>query len=125
MPHWDAIVAEAERVGWPLHYRRDLYVHDRASIAHTSASEPFLWVLRECGTHFCPVSFVDGVGHGASHFAESVPQIFGPKVCRLYSWDGRTLREHKTPETAAEAMRVLRRRWEGKEEEDVYCHSLE
>ena len=76
VPHWDAILEEAERVGWPLNYRRDLYVHDRTELGRIDPSVPFLWVLREGGTHLYEVTYVDGVGHHAVHFAESIPQIF-------------------------------------------------
>jgi hypothetical protein len=110
-PHWEAIVKEAERVGWPRDYRRDLYVHDRAHLGQLDPSEPFVWILRENGTHLFSASYVDGVGQDAVHFATSTPQIFAPYVCRIYTWDGLRLREHKTPEHAAEAMRELQTRW--------------
>jgi hypothetical protein len=107
-PHWDAILAEAERVGWPVKYRRDLYVHDRAYLNQLDPSIPFVWILREHGTHLNDVTYVDGVGHDAVHFAESVPRIFSSERCRVYTWDGRYLRKHQTPETAADAIRVLK-----------------
>jgi hypothetical protein len=111
-PHWDAVLKEAERVGWPLKYRRDLYVHDRATLGMLDPSVPFVWLLREHGTHLSEVTYVDGVGHDAAHFAESVPQIFRPQVCHVYTWDGRYLHRHQTPATAAHAVRMLRVRYE-------------
>ena len=43
--------AESAAVGWPKHYVEDLTFHDRRYCAELDASEPFAWVLRECGTH--------------------------------------------------------------------------
>jgi hypothetical protein len=107
MPHFDAIVAEAERVGWPRDYRADLFVHDRAALDKREPSVPFLWVLRDSGSSLFFVGERDGVGHDAAHFATSVPEIFGAPSCRLYTWDGTRLHAHRTPETAADAVRVL------------------
>jgi hypothetical protein len=107
-------VAEAERVGWPVQYRCDLYVHDREYLNQLDPSIPFVWILRESGTHLNDVTYVDGVGHDAVHFAESVPRIFTPHECLIYTWDGRYLHKHQTPETAADAIRVLKARHEAK-----------
>jgi len=107
LPHWDAIVAESQRTGLPTSYRRDLYVHDRNHLARLDPARPFLWVLRKGGTHLVTASFVDGAGHGAAYFATSIPKIFSCDRPRVYTWDGRDLREHETPEGAADAMREL------------------
>jgi hypothetical protein len=108
-PHFDAIVAEAERIGWPLQYRRDLYVHDRALLAQLDPSVPFLWIIREGGTHLYGATFTDDrPGRDASHFAKSVASTFA-EPCHFYTWDGRRLWEHATPDDAAEAMAELKR----------------
>ncbi len=54
MPNWRgyrAIKAEADRVGWPEHFREDLTRHDRAALSRRDAPREFGWVLRRCGTH--------------------------------------------------------------------------
>ena len=108
-PHYEAILAEAARVGWPTAYRRDLLVHDRNILGRLDPATPFVFVLRDKGTHVFPVKERDGVGHGASHFAVSCPDTFGRDHCKVYTWDGARLREHETPETAAERAGELER----------------
>jgi len=109
-PHWDAILAEAEKRGLPKAYRRDLYVHDRAHAAQLDSAEPFLWILRENGTHLLPLDYVDGVKHDIVHFAVSIPKIFASEELHVYVWDGRYLKEHRTPEDAADALRTMKKR---------------
>lgn len=45
------LLAEAARVGWPEHYRDDLFVYDKVALAKYTPTE-FGWVLRRCGTDF-------------------------------------------------------------------------
>jgi hypothetical protein len=108
-PHYVAIETEAQRVGWPVAYKRDLYVHDRNALARLPRRVPFVFVLRDNGTHLFPVGERDGVGHDAAHFAVSCPDCFGRERCRVYTWDGARLRQHATPEDAADAARDLDR----------------
>ena len=114
-PHYAAIVVEAERVGWPTGYRRDLYVHDRNACARLPADVPFVFVLRENGTHLFPVTYRDGAGHGAPHFAVPCPAIFRYERSRVYTWDGSRLTAHRTPEAAAERARELESAYLGRD----------
>lgn len=59
------------------------------------------------GSHLFPIGVRDGVGHDAAHFAVSCPETFGSERCKVYTWDGARLREHRTPENAADAAREL------------------
>ncbi len=54
MANWEgyrAITDEANRVGWPEHFREDLTRHDRAVLSRKDAPHEFGWVLRRHGTH--------------------------------------------------------------------------
>jgi hypothetical protein len=110
-PHYEALLAEAARVGWPQEYRRDVLVHDRNHCARLDPATPFVWVLRTMGSHLFPIGVRDGVGHGAAHFAVSCPETFGTERCRVYTWDGSRLTEHRTPERAAEVAGELETRY--------------
>lgn len=107
-PHFDAIVAEAQRVGWPLAYRRDLFVCDRRFLARVPADVPFVFMLRECGTclYLATTDRIDDY-HYAWDAPRFVSKTFGADRVRYYTWDGSRLREHRTPETAAEATRAV------------------
>ena len=109
--HYAAILAEANRVGWPETFRRDVTVHDRAALAKRDPSEPFGWVLSCLGTYlvFPSTGLVD-----AKHRPDEMPQIvcdaFGEDDCRFYWWDGRSLCDVKLPEVLAERLREERDR---------------
>jgi hypothetical protein len=103
-PAFDAIVAEAKRVGWPVDYRGDLFQHDRDALAVVPAAVPFLWVLRESGTHLYLATPEDI--DGARHKAWQVPSWMGTG-CRFYTWDGFALRSHCDAEACADAVREL------------------
>lgn len=45
------MLRESKRTGWPAAYVKDLLVHDRDVLAKRPINEPFVWILRECGTH--------------------------------------------------------------------------
>ncbi len=45
----------ASDIGWPLAWQDDLYRHDRQKLA-ASPGESFLWILRDTGTHLCPLT---------------------------------------------------------------------
>ena len=48
---YDAMVTEAQKLGYPQYFTDDLYKHDRAFCERPEASEPFGWIIRKCGTH--------------------------------------------------------------------------
>ena len=118
MPHFDALAAEAERVGWPRDYRNDLYVHDLRQLDATDPSVPFVWVLRECGTCLNTAEDLNRFGrsHGMHLSPASAADAFGVERCRFYTWDGKHLTHHRTPETCAEAARELGARWRREQE---------
>lgn len=54
-PRFQAMLAEAARVGWPAAFTDDLYQHDAKTLAD-NPGEPMLWILRQNGTHLYPLS---------------------------------------------------------------------
>lgn len=88
MRHWQALVAEAARVGWPTSYERDLTQIDRVILQERDPSLPFGWILREMGTHLFFPEWRQMRGWS------SIAECFGREPGhRFYRWDGRTLRE--------------------------------
>ena len=47
---YEAIEAEASRLGWPTHFTADLTKHDYAILNDYDAPTRFGWSVRECGT---------------------------------------------------------------------------
>lgn len=101
MRHYDALVAQAAIVGWPLAYRRDLDVHDRQLCERLDEATPFLWVLRDAGTHLWvpggELAALEDVGQ-VERYLLSLQAAMGP--LRLYWWDGRQLCELDSAEEA-------------------------
>lgn len=50
MTPYEHLVAKAEEIGWPAHYKNDLYVHDREMLEGCDPAMPFMWFVRETGT---------------------------------------------------------------------------
>lgn len=98
---WGLIAGEALRVGWPTSYRRDLTLHDRRELGKRGG--PFLWVLRELGTHLV---FPGGGEPSCEALARSVISTWGDR-CRCYHFDGYALRS-----VSAEAAMDIARRWD-------------
>lgn len=55
MPHFDALVAESERIGWPARHKSDLVEIDREMLETYPPHLPFLWMVRERGTHLATI----------------------------------------------------------------------
>lgn len=110
---WDALRTEALKGDWPLRHRRDLFLWDRNGLEHFPDAHPFFWILRTDGTCLVMAFAKDGVGHDARHFALSFPRIFGPDSCKFYTWDGRFLRQHETPEEMQQAIADLEDEYTG------------
>jgi hypothetical protein len=93
---------EAERVGWPKHYKTDLTKHDRVHMSRKNAPEEFVWVLRECGTFL----FRFGVGADLDWLVANY-NLYGPqpnisgKTARWYIWRDDELREVEADEALA------------------------
>lgn len=56
MKAYEALFAVAEKVGWPEYYRDDLVVHDKAAVEESGDDVPYVWVLRDRGTHLVPIT---------------------------------------------------------------------
>jgi hypothetical protein len=53
MAPYEHLVAKAEEIGWPSHYKNDLLVIDRELLEGRDPTVPFLWFVRETGTYLC------------------------------------------------------------------------
>jgi hypothetical protein len=104
-----AMLAEAKRTGWPERFRSDLLKHDRNALWNLPDAQPFLWVLRECGTCLYAIGAdpIDGAGHMVWHAPTFVVDAFGADKCRFYVWDGTGLRALANAEQAAELTREI------------------
>lgn len=50
----NTLLRKAGELGWPKHYKNDLYQHDWRFI-RDNKPEAFVWVLRPAGTHLIPL----------------------------------------------------------------------
>jgi hypothetical protein len=67
-PRFQAMLAEAARVGWPQGFENDLYLHDLA-ILETHPRQKMIWVLRDNGTNLFPI---EAGTPGAAHYQRVV-----------------------------------------------------
>lgn len=114
-PAFAALCAIAE--GKLQAYSDDLFVHDANFLNRLEASTPFVWLVRQCGTHLfvttgneAPAKGHYGKAHTAnlaSSLAEQVDAGFcDPRESRGYAyWDGSRLRVVQTIATLAELAR--------------------
>jgi len=102
--HYRALTAKADEIGWPLRFRTDLTKHDRAFVTKHEADRPFIWVLRDSGTHLAYPGIIDGVRHRASGYARMVAESFGAAKCKFFIWDGQKLVEYATADAADARM---------------------
>lgn len=63
----------------PKHYVADFVVHDVHTINNVSDDTPFVWLLRECGTHLF------------FHCQPDLDKLFSFEIRRLYVWTGHIL----------------------------------
>lgn len=107
-PGYVAVAREAIALGWPTHYRRDLTLHDRCELAarvdSAGRSAPFLWVVRESGTHLMHAGPCLPGSSSAGSILRSVLVNFGGER-RVYHYDGRDLRPVSEPQALAIAAR--------------------
>lgn len=86
MKHYDAIVAAAEKIGWPTCYKDDLFLHDKNACEQHSENRPFAWSVRETGTHLI---------YGDSEFDRSwgraAANSDGDRA-RYFVWNGTSLK---------------------------------
>jgi len=64
----------------PAHYRGDLSI-DIATLLNLPTDKPFIWMLRECGTHIF------------SDRPHSLHTLFQYETRRFYVWDGNHLKD--------------------------------
>lgn len=91
---WTALKEEAARQDLPKAYHADLDTHDLKAVTDLGSNKPFLWALRECGTHLIPVDTKD-----AHKWIKGIAQVW--KDALWYHWDGVSLRSvtaHKAVE---------------------------
>jgi hypothetical protein len=97
MRSFNALKAAGKAKGWPVRFQDDLGVHDKAHCAELGADAPFLWALRESGTHLVPLNLHacrSGVSWGPRPhraYVDGVAVNFGQDVMWHY-WDARGLR---------------------------------
>jgi hypothetical protein len=107
MSAWEALLAESEKVGWPLHWRTDLD-HDKRLLDFYSPTQ-FGWVLRQCGTEMLiPVDEPPLSSHWTNCGAKT-PRQFSLKWAdalmkspdhvrdKVYWWDGAKLKPTTYP----------------------------
>lgn len=104
MPHYTALAAKADEVGWPLRFRTDLTKHDRELLKTKPADRAFMWILRDSGTGLYYPGLIDGAGHRASDRARGQADAFGADRCKFFIWDGRALVEYLTADAADARM---------------------
>ena len=104
---YDALLAEADRIGWPERFRTDLTEHDRLALSRRRSTEAFAWVLSRDATYLVFPSRlpIDGAGHYAHEMRRSCREAFGAENCRWYWWDGAQLTDARSPEALAEHLR--------------------
>lgn len=85
-PAFDLLVAESATAGKPIHYKDDLFVHDKAILDELPLSVGFLWALRDTGTHT-----IAAVDDSALFHAQAIYD-FGKRHLWFW-WDGKTLRK--------------------------------
>lgn len=88
-PAFALMLAESKSTGLPKNFTRDLTVHDHAWIEARDPKLPFLWCLRDDGTHTVALEPRAGRETGPN----SAPQIFeslarGWPGASFYIWDG-------------------------------------
>lgn len=67
MTPYEHLLAKAEEIGWPAHYKTDLTTHDKEALEGCPDTMPFMWFVRECGTYLITpngVGFNKYEGHG-------------------------------------------------------------
>ena len=90
MRAYNEIKTEADRLGLPLSYRDDLVIHDYNAVKQYGSERPFLWGLRDLGTHLFPVAAEDCWQEGGREGWVGACSRTWPET-RWYLWDGQQL----------------------------------
>jgi hypothetical protein len=100
----DQMVQLAEEIGWPEMYRDDLYRHDLQALRKIDLDKPFVWVLRQSGTHLVPIKNTSDVLD-----LSSINKVFGYSNPKWYAWDGESFYEAPYQNVYMWAMRYVSR----------------
>jgi len=105
MRHFRALRAAAQAKGWPTHFKRDLLVHDRRHLRKRDPEKPFLWVLRDSGTHIVDPEWTERE-HGCMSWEHPahIEQSSGSDCCLWYWWDGYSLTQLSDASDAKEHL---------------------
>lgn len=108
MTAYQAIRAEADRLGWPEHFRGDLDWDEKA-ISSMEPGDAFMWSIYDWGTHLFYPDWIDGADHRSWDMMPVLERCF-PRS-RYYWWDGVALHYLKSGSVrAAELLREAHRR---------------
>lgn len=86
-PAFAAIRYVSERLDLPKTFKRDVYMHDRRAIRYQPVSRPFVWAIRDHGSHL--VWMDGGMGKTSLTYVRSVQEMY-PETW-WYGWDGARL----------------------------------
>jgi hypothetical protein len=101
-----------EADGFLTRYTEDLTRIDAGVLAEMDPAEPFMWILRDSGTHLArSFAMLTERDHRrnlgtASHYAAMVESSFGHHEIRYFWWDGRALIRYKSAKALDERMAV-------------------
>lgn len=108
-PVYPVLLAESKRVGWPVSFATDLTEHDQRFLRKRKPEWPFVWCLRESGTHVIDLAETPTVGASRHRqtiagMVHSIIRAFdGEGSTHFYVWDGTALVPHpKGPDSLLE-----------------------
>lgn len=87
---YEALVAEAEKTGWPEHFHDDLFFHDRMIIYERNPSV-FGWAVRNTGTELIIPNNTHSI-FLLTYYQRPEYDLERPRH-RFYFWDGRELKQ--------------------------------
>ena len=93
MTGYDAIVAQAAALGWPVSFRRDLEVHDRSAL-EARPDDVFIWGVRETGTFLLTRGEMLRPERSRQNLRSCIEMCASADVHRdhrVFFWDGRKL----------------------------------
>lgn len=113
--NYAALLAVSAARSLPRRFSTDLTRWDREALAVRDVAEPFLWCLRDDGTHLVFADERDNARptpHTAPDYPAMLAEVFGAAACHWLWWDGAELRElagERAVEAATELLREAAR----------------
>lgn len=89
---FDALLAKSAEIGWPEHYRDDLWITDRQMLAERKPSV-FGWAVRNTGTHMMVPNCVHSLFLTAYMPKCIEEKSESPNRDRCFFWNGESLKE--------------------------------